>query len=199
MVPSSFMISQMTPAGRSPGQASEIHRSLGVACAYEHAAIASDKREDVAGAYNVAPILFRIDGDRDGLGPVIGGDAGRDAFLCLDRDGERRRMPRLVRARHALEMQRVRALGRHREADQAAPEAGHEIDGVGRRHLGRNDEVALVFALLGVHQDEHAALARVFEDVVDGRELLVDLRLVEDAQWFALHFNPTYWPNSLAT
>ena len=122
------------------------------------------------------------------LRAVVGRNAGRDALLRLDGDGERGRVPRLVRARHALKVQRVGPLRRNGEADQAAPEAGHEIDGVRRRHLRRNDEIALVLALLGVHENEHAALARVFQDLVDGRELLMDLRFVEHAYLIGLHF-----------
>ena len=94
-------------------------------------------------------------------------------------------------------MQRFRALRGNREADQTTPEAGHEIDGVRRRHLRRNNEIAFVFALLGVHQNEHAALARIFQDLVYGRELLVDLRFIENPQLF--HFIITYLPKSRAT
>jgi hypothetical protein len=34
----------------------------------------------------------------------------------------------------------------------------HEINGVGGSELGRNDDVALVLAILGVHEDVHASL-----------------------------------------
>ena len=162
-------------AGRiESGKAREIDGSLGVAGADQHAAILGDQREDVAGRHDVAVILGRIDGDGDGVGAVMRRDAGRDAFPRLDRDGEGGRMPRPVRARH----QRRDAACSARSGVSARqirprPKLGHEIDGVGRRHLRRNDEVAFVLALLGVHQDEHAAVARVLEDVVDGRELLV--------------------------
>ncbi len=106
-------------------------------------------------------------------------------------------MSGLIGARHALQMQCFRALGCNCEADQATSEPGHEVDSVGRRHLCRNDKVALVFALFGVHQDEHAALTRIFENLVDGRELLVNVRLIENPQ--LIHSIKTYWPKSLAT
>jgi hypothetical protein len=47
---------------------------------------------------------------------------------------------------------------------------GHEVDGVGRGHLGGDHEVALVLAVLGVHQDDHAAVAQVLDDFVYRRE-----------------------------
>ena len=53
MVPSSFMISQMTPAGLQPGQARQVDRALGLAGAHQHAARPGPQREDVAGADQV--------------------------------------------------------------------------------------------------------------------------------------------------
>ena len=63
-----------------------------------------------------------------------------------------------------------RALRRERQADQAAAVLGHEVDGVRRRHLRGDDEVALVLAVLGVDQDDHAPVAQVLDDLVDRRK-----------------------------
>ena len=60
--------------------------------------------------------------------------------------------------------QRVDALLGQREADQAAAVARHEVDRVGRRHLRRDDQVALIFAVVVVDEDEHAAVARFVDD-----------------------------------
>ena len=49
MVPSSFMISQITPDGFKPGETGDVDRGLGMAGADQHAAVARDQREDVAG------------------------------------------------------------------------------------------------------------------------------------------------------
>ena len=57
-----------------------------------------------------------------------------------------------------------------READQAATVFGHEVDRLGGRHLGRDHQVALVFAVLVVDQDEHPALARLLDDLPDRRQ-----------------------------
>jgi hypothetical protein len=59
-------------------------------------------------------------------------------------------------------------LRRERKADQAAAILRHEVDGVRGSHLRRDDEVALVLALLGVDQDEHAAVPRVLHHHLDG-------------------------------
>ncbi len=82
-------------------------------------------------------------------------------------------MARAVRARHQLEVKLLGAFRRECEADQPAAVLGHEIDGVRRRHLRGDDEVALVLALLSIHQDEHAAVARVLDHFLDRGEELV--------------------------
>ena len=159
--------------GVETGQPREIDGGLGMAGAHQHAAFLGDQREHVAWSHDVAIILGRIDGDGDGVGAVMSGDAGRDPFPRLDRHGEGGRVPRPVGARHQLEMELLGPLGRERQTDQPAAVLGHEVDGVGRRHLGRDDEVALVLALLGIDQDEHAAVARILDHLLDRRQELV--------------------------
>ena len=167
-------------AGRiKPGKAREIDGRLGMAGADQHAAVLGDQREHMARGHDVAIVLGRIDGDGDGVGAVMRRDAGRDPFPRLDRHGEGGGVARAVRARHQFEMKLLGALRRQREADQPAAVLGHEVDGVGRRHLRRDDEVALVLALLGVDQDEHAAVARILDHLLDGGEELMVLGLAD--------------------
>ena len=45
---------------------------------------------------------------------------------------------------------------------------GHEVDRVRRGELRRDDEVALVLAVLVVDQDEHAAVARFLDQFLGG-------------------------------
>ena len=51
------------------------------------------------------------------------------------------------------------------------PCADHEVDDLGRHLLGRADEVAFVFAVLGVDDDDHSAAADGVDGFVDGGEL----------------------------
>ena len=88
-----------------------------------------------------------------------------------------RAVARLVLARHVLEAQLGRPLARQRQADQAAAVLGHEVDGVGRGHLRRDHEIALVLAVLGVDQDDHAPVAQILDDLVDGREEALAFRV----------------------
>ena len=65
---------------------------------------------------------------------------------------------------------------RQREADQSAAVLGHEVDGVGRRHLRRDDEIAFVFAILGIDENDHAAVLHLLDDLFDRRERAAAMR-----------------------
>jgi hypothetical protein len=139
--------------GGQAGHAADVDRRLGMARADQHAAVARDQREDVAGRDDVVGALVRIDGDLNRAGAVGGADAGGDALARLDRDGEGGAHALAVVARHRRQAQLAGALGGHGQADQAARVAGHEVDLVRRRELGRDDDIALVLAILGVDED----------------------------------------------
>ena len=147
-----------------PGEPRDIDRRFGMAGADQHAAGARDQREDVAGRDQGLRAVVRIDRHRDGAGAVGGADSGRNALARLDRDGEGGLVAAAVGAGHRLEPERVDAFLAKREADQAAAVARHEVDRVGRRHLRRDDEIALILAVVVVDQDEHAAVARLVDD-----------------------------------
>jgi hypothetical protein len=46
---------------------------------------------------------------------------------------------------------------------------GHEIYDIGRRHLRRDDKIALVFAVFVIDQNEHPAIAGVLDQFFDIR------------------------------
>src|SRR6266851_3304907 len=127
MVPSSFMISQMTPAGLNPAMRARSTEA------------------------SVWPARTRTP-------PVRARSAESGAV-----DGS-------VDRRHEREVKLVAALLGERQADQPTAVLGHEVDGVGRDFLGGHGEVAFVFAVLVVNQDDHAALANLFDGFFDGGE-----------------------------
>ena len=63
------------------------------------------------------------------------------------------------------------------ETHQAARVLGHEVDDFRGRHLRRDDDVALILTLFGVDEDEHAAVARIFDDILGAREKAVKFTL----------------------
>ena len=159
------MISQITPLGLRPARRGDIDRGFGVAGADEDAAGPGDQREDMAGRDDRFGAVGGVDGDGDGARAVGGADAGGDSLAGLDRDGEGGLHAAAVGAGHRLEAELVGALLGQREADQAAAVAGHEVDRVGRRHLRRDDQVALILAILVVDEDEHPPVARLVDDL----------------------------------
>ena len=166
------MISQITAAGAEAGLAGDIDRRLGVAGPDQRAALARQQREDVAGRGDVVARAFRVDRDRDRLGAVGGGNTGGDAFARFDRDGERGLVARAVLLAHERQAEFFDAVLGQGQADQAARVAGHEVDRVGRRELRRDNQIAFVFAVLVVDQDEHPAVAGFLDQFLGGGEVL---------------------------
>ena len=168
MVPSSFMISQITPDGLSPAS-----REMSTAASVWPARTSTPP--GCARSGNTWPGVtmssaraLGIDGDCDGACPVGRRDAGRDARARLDRDSESGRMAGAVARRHLRQAELGDAFGRQRQADQAAAVLGHEVDGGGIGHFGRDHEIALVLAILVVDQDEHPPAPGILDDLLDG-------------------------------
>ena len=75
-----------------------------------------------------------------------------------------------LRAHHEIEVQLSGARLRQREANKTATILGHEVDGIRRRHLRGNDEVALVLAIFRIDENDHAAVLHLLDDLFDRRE-----------------------------
>ena len=158
MVPSSFMISQMTPAGLRPAR-----RARSTAASVWPARSSTPPGRAMSG--NTWPGCTRSPGRDSGsmatwmvcarsaaeMPVVTPGSSAR-----LDRDGEGGLQARLVVARHRRQVELAAALRRQREADEAAAFLGHEVDVLGGGELGGHREVALVLAVLVVADDDHA-------------------------------------------
>jgi hypothetical protein len=147
-----------------------------MASADQHATLTRNQREHVAGRDDVGRAFGGVDGGGDGARAVGRRDAGGDTLARLDRLREGGAVARAVAPDHGLELELVRPCLRHGQADEPTPEAGHEVDGVRRRHLRGDDEITLVLALLGVDKHDHAAVPHVLEDLGDGRQAAAALR-----------------------
>ena len=154
-------------------QPREIDRGLGLARAHEHAAFARAQRKRVSRPQEVGRARFGIEQPFDRGGAIVRRDAGRRHAARFDRDGERGLVDGRVVAHHLRDVQFVEPRARHRHADQSAGVLAHEVDRLGRDHLGRHDEIALVLAVLVVEHDDHLAGANVGDRLVDGVERAV--------------------------
>ena len=159
------MISQITAAGVSPARRAKIDRAFGLARPHQHAAVAGDQRKDMARRHDMLRPVAGRDGGLNRMGAVGGGNTGRHAFPRLDGNGKGGLESRAVLRAHQRQAEAFDLRPLHREADQAAPVFCHEVDSLGGRELRRNDQIALVFAVLVVAEDEHAPAAGLVDDL----------------------------------
>ena len=145
------------PRGAQPGQHGEVDGGLGVAGAAQHPAVLGPQRHDVPGAGQVGRGRPGVGEQPDGVGPVDGGDAGRDALARVDGDRVGGAAPVLVDPEHRRQVEPVGVLLGHRDADVARGVPDHERHEVGGRQLGGEDQVALVLAVLVVDDDDRPA------------------------------------------
>jgi len=78
-------------------------------------------------------------------------------------------MDRAVARRHRRQPEPLRVLGGDRHADQPAAELREEVDLVGGYEIRREDEIALVLAILVIDQDRDAPGLELGDDVGDRR------------------------------
>ena len=136
MVPSSFMISQITAAGLNPASRGDVRAAFGLARAHQHAPVLGPEREDVAGGDDGFRACAVGHGSLHGGGAVLGRNAGGHAVAGLDGHGEVGAESRLVLLGHEFQAERVGHGVGHGQADQAASVGGHEVDGLGSDRLG---------------------------------------------------------------
>ena len=110
------------------GEFAEVDRGLGVAGTHEHATIAGDQREDVAGPHELGCTGIGVGERPHGVAALLRRDAGGQAVAEIDRDGEGGAERRVVVGNHRLELQPPRGLARHRRADDAGGVADDEAD-----------------------------------------------------------------------
>ena len=148
-----------------PREPHQIAARLGVAGAHEDAARLRDQRKHVARLHDVVGRRVGPRGDLHGARAVGGGDAGRDPFGRLDRDGEVRAVDGAVVGRHRRQPQPFGVLGGDRHADQTAAVLREEVDLLGRDEVRGEHEVAFVLAVLLIDEDDHPAGLEVGDDL----------------------------------
>ena len=95
------------------------------------------------------------------MSAVCGGDSGGDAFAGFDGFGESGAEAGGVVLRHGTEAEVICAIFGEGEADEAAAETSHEVDGFGGDELCGEGEIAFVFTVFVVDDYDHATVAEV--------------------------------------
>ena len=155
------MISQITPAGREPGQPRQIDGAFGLPRALQHAALLRLQGENMAGPRQIAGLRLRIDRHMNRRGPIRGRDARRNVFPRIDGHGEGRAERGSVLNRLLREMEFFDSLGSQGETDQPTGMFGHEIDGLGRHVLRGHDEIAFILTIFVIDEDDELPLLDV--------------------------------------
>lgn len=153
-------------------EAGEVNGCLCMSGAAEYAAIFGDEGEDVAGAGVVAAFGFGFGHVGDAGSAVVSRDAGGTAEADeVDGDGEGGLVEGCIFLHHVAEVEFAGAGFGDRRTDEAATEFGHKINYSGVDEFGGADEVAFIFAVFVIDDDNNFALADVFERFLDGVEL----------------------------
>ena len=159
------------PGGFESGESRQVNGSLGVSCATQYATAARAQGEDVARTAQLFRASRRVDEGLDGLGPVLGADPRRASLAHqIDADGEGRLERRVVAVDHELELEFVTTVFDEGRANQAASLDRHEVDHLGRGEPRCSHEIAFVFPVFIVHDDDHLSLPDVFDGILDGVE-----------------------------
>ena len=151
-------ISHSTPAGARPASRARSTAALGMAGAAQHAPFLGHQRKQMAGPDEIGRLAGRIDDRPDRVGPLLGRDAGFRRAM-IDRHGEAGAQRGGVRLDHRGQLEPFANLGQQRHAKLPAAVGDHEVDDFGRHLFGGADEIAFVFAVFGIDDDDDLAAA----------------------------------------
>ncbi|MNM47980.1 hypothetical protein D3C81_589570 [compost metagenome] len=153
------------------GQHGQVHARFGVTGTGQHAARLSDQREDVARLVQVRRLGVGLHRGTDGVGTVMRGDAGGDAFGGLDADREVGLELRGIGLHHRRQTEVGGAGAGQRQAHQATAVGDHEIDVRRLDQLGGHDQITFVLTVLVIDDDDHATGADFFQQFGNGGEI----------------------------
>ena len=149
------------------GELREVAAGLGVPGAHQHPACLRDEREHVARLDDVRGRRLRGSRHLDGVRPVGRRYSRGHAGGGFDGHGEVGAVHRTVARHHGQEIQAFGVRLGDRHADQAAAELRHEIYLFRGDEFRREDEIALVLAVLVVDEHGHAAGFQLGDDFLD--------------------------------
>ena len=145
--------------GHQAAHLRQIHRRLGVPGAHQHAAFLRTQRENMSGLDDVFRPHFGRNGRLNRMRAVGGGNARADALRGFDGNGEIGAVLRTVFLRHLRQAQAVH---------QPARVFNHKVNRLRGNELGGHHQIAFVFAVFGVGDDDHFAGLDVGQDFGNG-------------------------------
>jgi len=158
------------PGRSDTGHPRQVHRGLGVAGSFQHTAPPRAQRKHVTGPFDVLWSGARIHQRTHGCSTVVGGDAGGRTLPRFDADTEGGAVGGGVLLHHQRKLELVAPIRGQRDTDQAAPEAGHEVDRLRTHLVGSEDQITFVLAVLVVYHDHLLAAGDTFHRLFNGNE-----------------------------
>jgi len=159
-----------------PGKPGQVHGGLGVPGARQHTTGTGLQRKHVSRPGEVTCGRRGVAEQPDGACPICGGDAGADSVPSVDADGVCGALGILVVLTHRGQHQPVEVGALHRDAHHTGAVPDGECQQFRGGRLGREDEVALVFPVGAVDDDNGLAGADITERTLDPL-LIAGLRL----------------------
>lgn len=155
-VPLGHQLAQGTGATQT-GEPGQVGGRLGVTGPGKDAAVASAQRHHVTRPGEVAGPGTGVGEQPDGPCAVGGGDAGADPVGSVGRYPVGGAPLVLVDGAHRRQVEPVAVVAGQRDADEPGRVPDHERHQLGCRQLGGEDQIALVFAVLVVVDDDRLA------------------------------------------
>ena len=151
----------------------QIYRSFGVSSACQHTAVLGVERIDVSRAAKPFGTSFGISQSTHSGCAVVGGNACGAAFEEVDRHGERRAEHGSVALHLVFEVKLSATLFSDWGAKHATSLLEHVVDLFGRDEFRSSDEVALIFAIFIIDNDEKFSSLEIFQSLFYGGKLNV--------------------------
>ncbi len=141
--------------GLEAGQLHQVVGGLRVSGALEHATLAHEERVHVARAYELVRRRGRVRQAANRVHAVVRAAPGADPVCAVDGDGERGAHALGVLLNHRIDVQAPKPIPRHRHGDDPASVTVHLNDVLARHELARDYQVAFVFPVFVIDQDDH--------------------------------------------
>ena len=135
----------------------------------QDATLARFEREHVSRTAKILGFGIVLDGFERRQRALGGGNAGGRQFV-VDGDGEGGLEFLGIGRHHLGKTEFLRQLARHGHADEAARIRRHKVDVFERRMFGGADDVAFIFTVFVVDNDDALALAEGFQKLGKGRK-----------------------------
>jgi hypothetical protein len=88
--------------------------------------------------------------------------------MRIDRHSEGRTERRCIVAGQHRDFEFIQPFASHRNANEPAPVFGHKVDGFRRHLLGCDDQIAFIFPVLVVHDDDEVAFPQFLKCFFNG-------------------------------